>query len=52
MQVSLQRKNAQTCPKIKLYTYCFMNKQYVEGVQNRKKTSVANRTVRQTTKDS
>ena len=33
----IKRKNTQTCPKVELYTYYSMDKQYVEGVQNEKK---------------
>ena len=31
---SIKRKKSQTCPMVKLCTYCLINKQYVEGVQN------------------
>ena len=37
MRVALQGKNIQTYLMIELNIYCFMNKQYVEGVRNRKK---------------
>ena len=37
MQVALHEKNIQTYTTVELCIYCFMNKQYVEGVQNRKR---------------
>ena len=30
-------KNTQTCPTVESYTYCSMNKQYMEESQNDKK---------------
>ena len=35
--MALQRKNTQTCPMVEFYTYCFMNKQYVKGLQKGKR---------------
>ena len=32
----MERKNTQMCPIVKLYMYCFMNKQYMKEVQNGK----------------
>ena len=32
----LRRKNTQMCPIIELYTYCFMNKKYVERIKWKK----------------
>ena len=33
---SIKRKHTQTCPMVELYICCFMNKQYIKGVQNGK----------------
>ena len=33
----MERKNTQMCPIVELYAYCFMNKQYMKGVENGKK---------------
>ena len=30
------RENTQMCPKVELFTYCSMNKQYVEELENKK----------------
>ena len=30
-------EHTQMCVMVELYTYCSMNKQYVEGIQNEKK---------------
>ena len=36
MPEALQGKNTQKCPMLELYTYCFMNKRYMDGIQNGK----------------
>ena len=35
--MTLQEKNTQTWLIVELYTYCSMNKQYVDGAQNEKR---------------
>ena len=37
MLVALQKMNTLMYPIVKLYTYCSMNKQYIEGIQKWKK---------------
>ena len=45
MIVAFEEKDTQTCPMVKLYIYCSMNKQYIDGgggkiEKKRKKTSL------------